>query len=109
MSEDSATPSKAMSHEERLELAAKLDDELDDFINGLEKRQYTEGWPEDRWEEEMDKHPFFMKKAPEPGEELHPLLEGIQQLKYDPAENTAEGLVMFTVLLFFCILRLFYE
>lgn len=41
---------------------------------------------------EMDKHPFFMKKPPEEGDELHPLLEGIQQLKYDPAENTEEGL-----------------
>lgn len=33
------------------ELAAKLDAELDEFINGLEKKAYTEGWPEDRWEE----------------------------------------------------------
>lgn len=40
----------------------------------------------------MDKHPFFMKKAPEPGDELHPLMEGIQKLKYDPEENTAEDL-----------------
>lgn len=80
-----------MTDVERLALASKLDKELDEFINGLEKRQYTEGWPEDRWEAEMEKHPFFMKKTPEPGDELHPLLEGIQQLKYDPAENTAEG------------------
>lgn len=81
-----------MTDVERLALASKLDKELDEFINGLEKRQYTEGWPEDRWEAEMEKHPFFMKKTPEPGDELHPLLEGIQQLKYDPAENTAEEL-----------------
>lgn len=33
-----------------------------------------------------------MKKAPEPGDELHPLLEGIQQLKYDPDENTKDDL-----------------
>jgi Cns1/TTC4 Wheel domain len=33
-----------------------------------------------------------MKKAPEPGDELHPMLEGLQQLKYDPEENTAEEL-----------------
>lgn len=82
----------AMSDEERLELAAKLDKELDEFIDGLEKKRYTEGWPEDRWQEEMDKHPFFMKKAPEPGDEVHPLLEGIQKLKYDPEENTKEEL-----------------
>ncbi|XP_055532118.1 DNA polymerase interacting tetratricopeptide repeat-containing, protein of 47 kDa [Wyeomyia smithii] len=83
---------KGMSDEERLQLAAKLDNELDQFINSLEKRRYTEGWPEDRWEEEMAKHPFFMQKPPEPGEELSPLMEGLQQLKYDPAENTAQEL-----------------
>lgn len=33
-----------------------------------------------------------MKKAPEPGEELHPMLEGLQQLKFDPDENTADDL-----------------
>lgn len=36
----------------------------------------------------MEKHPFFMKKAPEPNDELHPLVEGLQNLKYDPNENT---------------------
>lgn len=40
----------------------------------------------------MDKHPFFMKEPPKPGDELHPMLEGIQQLKYDPMENTLEDL-----------------
>lgn len=40
-----------MTDEERLQLAAKLDRELDEFISGLEKKPYTEGWPEDKWEE----------------------------------------------------------
>lgn len=40
-----------MTDEERLELAARLDDDLEKFIDGLEKKRYTEGWPEDRWEE----------------------------------------------------------
>lgn len=84
----------AMTDEERLELAAKLDRELDEFIDGLERKRYDEGWPEDRWEEEMEKHPFFMKKLPEPGEELHPMYEGLQKLKYDPEENTAEELAI---------------
>lgn len=35
-----------------------------------------------------------MKKVPEPGEELHPLYEGLQQLKYDPNENTPEELAL---------------
>lgn len=40
-----------ISDEERLELASKLDKDLDEFIDSLEKKRYTEGWPEDRWEE----------------------------------------------------------
>lgn len=76
-----------MTEEERLALCQKLDKELDDFINSLERKRYTEGWEEDRWEEEMDKHPFFMKSTPENGE-LSPLAEGLAKLKYDPEENT---------------------
>ncbi|XP_071556720.1 DNA polymerase interacting tetratricopeptide repeat-containing, protein of 47 kDa [Temnothorax nylanderi] len=83
---------RAWTEEERLELAAKLDAELDEYINGLEKKSYAEGWPEDRWQEEMEKHPFFMKKVPEPGDELSPLMEGLQQLKYGEDENTPEEL-----------------
>ena len=45
------TKKKPMTTEERLKLAAKLDKDLDDFIAGLEKKSYTEGWPEDRWQE----------------------------------------------------------
>lgn len=84
--------SKVWTDEERLKLASKLDAELDEYISNLEKKSYTEGWPEDRWEEEMEKHPFFMKKTPEPGEELSPLMEGLQQLKYGEDENTPEEL-----------------
>uniref|UniRef100_A0A1L8DTZ6 Putative hsp90 co-chaperone cns1 n=1 Tax=Nyssomyia neivai TaxID=330878 RepID=A0A1L8DTZ6_9DIPT len=84
--------STKMTDDERQELAAKLDKELDEFIGGLEKSRYTEGWPEDRWQEEMEKHPFFMKRLPEIGEPVDPLVEGIQQLKYDPLENTPEEL-----------------
>jgi len=80
--------------EERLELAAKLDAELDAFIDGLEKKRYEEGWPEDRWQEEMDKHPFFMKRAPQPGDDVHPMFEGLQKLKYDPEENTRDELAL---------------
>lgn len=42
---------KPMTDEERLELAAKLDKDLDDFIDGLEKQKYTDGWSEDTWQE----------------------------------------------------------
>lgn len=50
MSNNSVVKSK-MSDVERLALAEKLDKDLDEFIDGLEKKRYTEGWPEDRWEE----------------------------------------------------------
>uniref|UniRef100_A0A182NPR7 TPR_REGION domain-containing protein n=1 Tax=Anopheles dirus TaxID=7168 RepID=A0A182NPR7_9DIPT len=83
---------KVLTEQERLELADQLDKDLDSFISSLEQKRYTEGWPEDRWEEEMAKHPFFTKKAPEPGEQLSPLMEGLQQLKYDPQENTEQEL-----------------
>lgn len=78
---------KPMTGEERLALCEKMDKELDDFINSLERKRYTEGWAEDKWEEEMDKHPFFMKQTPDNGE-LSPLAEGLAKLKYDPEENT---------------------
>lgn len=82
---------KYWTEEERLEIATKLDAELDEYINGLEKKRYTEGWPEDRWQEEMEKHPFFMKNALEAGDKLSPLVEGLQQLKYGEDNNTPEG------------------
>lgn len=40
----------------------------------------------------MERHPFFMKKAPEPGEEVHPMLEGLTQLKFDPEDNSPDEL-----------------
>lgn len=49
---DTQTMKKAaMTDSERYDLCARLDQELEDFIDGLEKKQYTEAWPEDRWEE----------------------------------------------------------
>lgn len=33
-----------------------------------------------------------MKKAPEPGDEIHPMMEGLQQLKFDPEDNSPDEL-----------------
>lgn len=41
-----------------------------------------------RFQEEMNKHPFFMKSSPD-SDELSPLAEGLAKLKYDPEENTS--------------------
>ncbi|KAL9913352.1 DNA polymerase interacting tpr containing protein of 47kD isoform 1-T2 [Glossina fuscipes fuscipes] len=94
MSLNNSNDKKEWTEQDRLELAAKLDAELDDFIDGLEKKRYEEGWPEDRWQEEMEKHPFFMRKTPQPGDEVHPMLVGLQKLKYDPEENTKDELAL---------------
>lgn len=40
----------------------------------------------------MEQHPFFMTKEPDPSEEPSPLVEGLQNLRYDPDDNTPEEL-----------------
>ncbi len=82
-----------MTDEQRAELAQKLDEQLDAYLDGLEAsgERYMDGWSEDNWEEEMEKHPFFTKSL-EDGQELSPLLKGIQDLKYSPEENSPEEL-----------------
>lgn len=39
-----------MTDEERVALCQKLDQDLDDFINSMERKKYTDGWSEDTWE-----------------------------------------------------------
>merc|ERR1719347_1595131 len=51
----------------------------------------VDGWTEDNWEEEMQSHPFFNQGWKE-GKELSPLMQGLQDLKYSPEENTSEEL-----------------
>ncbi|KAJ8669310.1 hypothetical protein QAD02_000569 [Eretmocerus hayati] len=85
---------KKWTEDERLALAAKLDKELDEYIDGLDKKSYSDGWPEDRWQEEMEKHPFFMKEMPENPLEMSPLMEGLQQLKYSEEYNTPNELAL---------------
>lgn len=51
MADEKLDLQKTWTDEERLALAAKLDEELDAYIDSLEKKRYEEGWPEDRWQE----------------------------------------------------------
>ncbi|KAI1301302.1 Tetratricopeptide repeat protein 4 [Halotydeus destructor] len=53
--------------------------------------RYPGGWNEETWEKEFEKDPIFMTKAPETGE-LPPMLEALQQLKYDKDANSADEL-----------------
>merc|ERR1712098_649707 len=55
------------------------------------RSQMVDGFNEDTWENEMANHPFF-KKQFEDGEELSPLMQGLQDLKYSVDENTPEEL-----------------
>lgn len=59
MSDNSGIKRK-MTDEERLAIAEKLDKDLDAFIEGLQKKRYEEGWPEDRWEEVRRIYNFFV-------------------------------------------------
>lgn len=51
---------KEWTEQERLELASKLDADLDAFIDSLEKKRYEEGWPEDRWQEVRMQRIFYI-------------------------------------------------
>ena len=51
MADEKLDLQKTWTDEERLALAAKFDEELDAYIDSLEKKRYEEGWPVDRWQE----------------------------------------------------------
>ena len=88
-----------MTDEERSELMKKMDEDLAEHFAKLEAKakergprgQMVDGFTEDNWEEELANHPFF-KKQFEDGEELSPLMQGLQDLKYSPDDNTPEEL-----------------
>ena len=54
---------------------SNVDDEVDAFLDKI-AREYKDGWTEENWEEEMEKHPFFMTKMPENEDEISPAVEG---------------------------------
>ena len=88
-----------MSDEERSELMKKMDEDLAEHFAKLEAKakergprgQMVDGFTEENWEEELANHPFF-KEQFEDGEELSPLMQGLQDLKYSPDDNTPEEL-----------------
>ncbi|XP_055940706.1 tetratricopeptide repeat protein 4-like [Argiope bruennichi] len=62
------------------------------MTDSLPKASGWKPWNRDRWEEEFEIHPAFRTQPIKEGEELPPLIEALQNLKYDPEENTAEEL-----------------
>ncbi|KAL1479788.1 hypothetical protein MTO96_051592 [Rhipicephalus appendiculatus] len=80
-----------MDDEARMRLLEQLQREEDEFIASLKPSKYKDGWKEETWEKEMEEHPLFAKSLPDSGE-LPPLVEAMQQLKYDAELNGPEGL-----------------
>lgn len=82
-----------LTEEQRRELAEKLDSDLGEYMNSMEAKssKYMDGWNQENWEQEMENHPFFNSKV-EDGAELSPLMQGMQDLKYSPEENSPEEL-----------------
>jgi hypothetical protein len=82
-----------LTDEQRKELAEKMDMDLGKYMESMEASgdKYMDGWSADNWEQEMEQHPLFSKGYKE-GEELSPLMQGMQDLKYSPDENTPEEL-----------------
>ena len=89
--ESSSGGKPKMSDEQRLKLAEVLDEQLEEELQKLEHSgsKYMDGWTEENWESEMEKHPFFATQNSLDGsKELSPLMKGLQDLKYSPEENT---------------------
>lgn len=63
------------------------DEELDFLLDKI-KNEYKDGWTEENWQDEMEKHPFFMTKGIDENEgELPPAIEALRQLKWEDADN----------------------
>ena len=67
----------------------ETEEELDLFLDKI-KNEYKDGWTEENWEEEMEKHPFFMTKLPEDSTDLPPAVEALRQVKWD-ADDGPKG------------------
>ncbi|XP_064460930.1 DNA polymerase interacting tetratricopeptide repeat-containing, protein of 47 kDa-like [Ornithodoros turicata] len=80
-----------MDPESRQKLIEQLEKESEEYLASLKPKKYKDGWKEDTWEQEMEEHPLFATKLPE-NAEMPPLLEAMQQLKYDTETNSPEGL-----------------
>lgn len=95
-----AAAKKKMSDSERSELMKKMDKDLEEHFSKLEAkaklqepgRRMEGGFSEENWEEEMKAHPFFNQEGWKDGEELSPMMQGMQELKYSPDENSPDEL-----------------
>ncbi|XP_006200590.1 tetratricopeptide repeat protein 4 [Vicugna pacos] len=76
---------------ERPESDAAADDAMDSFLEKFQSQPYRGGFHEDQWEEEFEKIPLFMKKAPseiDPRE--NPDLACLQSIIFDEERSPEE-------------------
>lgn len=60
---------------------------MDAYLEKI-KMEYKDGWTEENWEEEIEKHPIFMTKMPEAGQPLPPAVEALQLLQWEGTDDT---------------------
>ncbi|XP_070563918.1 tetratricopeptide repeat protein 4-like [Ptychodera flava] len=83
----------AASREDAEELAKRLDQQLDDYIDKLPRTKYKDGLSEENWREEIEQIPAFMTTAPTEDEIANnPTLAALQAIKHEetaPPEEKA--------------------
>ncbi|XP_065742209.1 tetratricopeptide repeat protein 4 isoform X2 [Phocoena phocoena] len=76
---------------ERQEQDAGSDDAMDSFLEKFQSQPYRGGFHEDQWEEEFEKIPLFMKKAPsEIDPQENPDLACLQSIIFDEERSPEE-------------------
>lgn len=76
----------------RIETKMSNEDDFDFFNMDFTTHRYPNRWNEDNWEEELEKHPLFMSRQPDSPDDLPPVVEALQQLKYGDDDNTKDEL-----------------
>ena len=86
MTGDTKIPQSKVTDEERTERMKKMDKDLAEHFAKLEAKAkergpkakgFVDGFTEETWEQEMANHPFFKKDFCD-GEELSPMMQGLQ-------------------------------
>nr|XP_017510743.1 tetratricopeptide repeat protein 4 isoform X1 [Manis javanica] len=76
---------------QRPEPDASADDAMDSFLEKFQSQPYRAGFHEDQWEEEFEKIPLFMKKAPsEIDPKENPDLACLQSIIFDEDRSPEE-------------------
>lgn len=78
----------------RLDEMSTSEDDKRDSVEPEEYGRYTHAWDENNWEKDFDSHPIFRTEPLKEGEEIPPMIEAFQQLKYDSNVNTKYELAL---------------